>query len=89
MRVQRYKKKTKDERQKPKISYICSKINVFMKKLPPYLGLFLIIIGTLVLISTRFAPFSSSNSILLSGLLLIVTGIVLHIRSIKHESYRP
>ena len=59
-----------------------------MKKLTPYSGLFLIIIGTLVLIATRFSPFSSSNRMLLSGLLLIVAGIVLHIRSIKHESYR-
>ena len=57
-----------------------------MKKLPPYLGLFLIILGTMVLVTTRFAPFSSSNWILLSGLLLIVAGIVLHIHSIKRES---
>ena len=89
MRVQRYKKKMKDERQKPKISYICSKINVFMKKLLPFLGLFLIIIGTTLLIVTRFSPLSNHNSLLVSGLLCILSGIILHIRRIKHESKFP
>ena len=86
MRVQRYKKKMKDERQKPKNSYICSKINVFMKKLTPYLGLFLIIIGTILLVATRFSMLSTHNGLLVSGLLLIMAGIWFHIRSIKHES---
>ena len=83
MLVQRYKKKMKDERLKMKNSYICSKINVFMKKLTPYSGLFLIIIGTLVLIATRFSTLSSHNSLLVTGLFCILSGIWLHIRSIK------
>ena len=86
MRVQRYKKKTKDERQKPKISYICSKINVFMKKKATNWGLHLIIIGTLLLVLTRISILSTYNWLLVTGLLSIIVGIVLHIRSIKHES---
>ena len=57
-----------------------------MKKLTPYLGLFLIIIGTIVLIATRFSTLATHNSLLFTGLLCIIAGIWLHIRSIKHES---
>lgn len=58
-----------------------------MKKLTTYLGLFLIIIGTIALIATRFSTLSTHNSLLVAGLLCILSGIILHIRSIKHESY--
>ena len=57
-----------------------------MKKYTPFTGIFLIILGTTALIATRFSMFSNSNAVLLFGLLLIVAGIILHIRSIKHES---
>ena len=57
-----------------------------MKSFKHNIGIILIILGVIVLILTRFALFSSSNWMLLSGLLLIVAGIVFHIRSIKHES---
>ena len=57
-----------------------------MKKLTPYIGLFLIIIGTLVLIVTRFSSLSSHNSLLVTGLLCIIAGIWFHIRCIKRES---
>ena len=57
-----------------------------MKKYIPYLGIFLIIIGTITLILTRIDALSSYNTLLLGGLLLIVAGILLHIRSIKYES---
>jgi uncharacterized membrane protein HdeD (DUF308 family) len=57
-----------------------------MKKLTPFIGILLIIIGTLVLIATRFSTLSSHNSLLITGLLCIVAGICLHIRAIKHES---
>ncbi|MBQ2675247.1 MAG: hypothetical protein IJG07_11300 [Prevotella sp.] len=57
-----------------------------MKKIGQYLGIILIIIGTLVLVATRIPSLTSSNAMLLSGLLLIVAGIILHIRSIKHQS---
>ena len=56
-----------------------------MKKIGQYLGIILIIIGTLVLVATRIPSLTSSNAMLLSGLLLIVAGIVVHIYSIKHE----
>jgi uncharacterized membrane protein HdeD (DUF308 family) len=57
-----------------------------MKKIGQYLGIILIIIGTSVLVATRIPSLTSSNAMLLSGLLLIVAGIILHIRSIKHQS---
>ena len=57
-----------------------------MKKIGQYLGIILIIIGTLVLVATHIPSLTSSNAMLLSGLLLIVAGIILHIRSIKHQS---
>ena len=68
------------------ISYHCSKINVFMKKKATNWGLYLIIIGTLVLVLTRISILSTHNWLLISGLLLIVAGIWFHIRSIKSES---
>ena len=57
-----------------------------MKKLIPFIGIFLILLGTLMLILTRINALSSHNSLLLSGLLCIIAGIILHIRSIKHET---
>jgi len=57
-----------------------------MKKLTPYLGIFLIIIGALVLWVTRFHLLTNHNSMLITGLLLIVAGIIAHIINIKHES---
>ena len=68
------------------ISYLCSKINVFMKKKATNWGLYLIIIGTLLLVLTRISILSTYNWLLVTGLLSIIVGIVLHIRSIKHES---
>ena len=68
------------------ISYICSKFNDFMKKTPRFPGLLLIIIGTLVLLLTRFHSLSSHNWLLLAGMVCITAGIIIHIRSIKGES---
>ena len=56
-----------------------------MKKFAPFLGLFLIIIGTLALVLTRLERLSNLNTLLLAGLLFIILGIVLHIRSIKQQ----
>lgn len=56
-----------------------------MKKFAPFLGLFLIIIGTLALVLTRLEQLSDLNTLLLAGLLFIILGIVLHIRSIKQQ----
>ena len=57
-----------------------------MKKRATNWGLHLIIIGTLILVLTRISILSTYNWLLITGLLCIVVGIVLHIRSIKHES---
>jgi len=54
-----------------------------MKKYASYTGLFMIIIGTLLLTATKICQWDTHNWLLLSGLLCIVSGIVLHIRSIK------
>lgn len=57
-----------------------------MKFFKQYIGILLIIIGTIALIATRFSTLSTHNWLLLSGLFLIIAGIIFHIRSIKHES---
>ena len=57
-----------------------------MKKLTTYIGVLLIILGTLTLALTRLNSLSNSNWLLLLGLLFIVLGIVMQIRKIKHES---
>lgn len=57
-----------------------------MDKIKHYAGLILIILGVLALVLTRIASLSGNNILLLTGLLLIVAGIIVHIRSIKHES---
>ena len=68
------------------ISYLCTKINDFMKKLTPFIGIILIIIGTLALVATRFSTLGSHNSLLFVGLLCIIAGIWFHICSIKQDS---
>ncbi len=57
-----------------------------MKKLISYSGIILIITGTLVLLATRFHVLASHNSILITGLFLIVAGTIAHIWNIKQES---
>ena len=39
-----------------------------------------------MLVATRISALNSSNMLLMTGLLLIVAGIILHVRSIKQES---
>ena len=57
-----------------------------MAKIKQYAGVTLIASGTLVLVLTRIPSWGGSNTLLLTGLLLIVAGIWQHTRSIKHES---
>ena len=57
-----------------------------MKKYTRFVGLFLIMIGAMLLMATRFHGLSTHNSLLLSGLAAILLGIILHIHSIKHDS---
>ena len=56
-----------------------------MKKLIPFTGIILIIMGTLVLVGTHFCNLDNHNWLLLSGLLFIVAGCLLHIRLIKRQ----
>ena len=69
----------------------------YTKILKQYAGLILILLGTMTLAATRIATLDSNfayhthtfmceNWMLLTGLLLIMAGIVVHTRSIKHES---
>ncbi len=58
----------------------------FMKKISTYIGLYLIILGAIVLALTRFHALMGYNSLLLCGLGLIVAGIVLHIYAVKRRS---
>ncbi len=57
-----------------------------MKNIKQYAGIYLILLGTLTLLLTRLNAWSGHNWLLLTGLLLIVAGIVTHIWSIKRES---
>lgn len=57
-----------------------------MKKLTPFIGILLIVIGTMVLIMTSFSNLASHNTLLIIGLLCIIAGIVMHIKSIKQDS---
>jgi len=66
--------------------YLCLKITKYMKKFAPYYGLTLISIGVVTLTATRLRTFSSNNWLLVTGLLLIIAGIVLHVRHIKRQS---
>ena len=49
-------------------------------------GIVVIIAGALTLAATRIGSLSSHNWLLVTGLLLIVAGIVLYVRGIMHES---
>lgn len=57
-----------------------------IQQLKHYIGLFLMILGTLALALTQTASLANSNTLLATGLLLIVAGILWHIHSIKRES---
>ncbi len=57
-----------------------------MKKHVPYIGIYLIILGTLTLAATRLKALMGSNALLTVGLFLIVAGIIAHVRAIKRES---
>lgn len=56
-----------------------------MKKAKPFIGIILIVLGTLMLTATQLKALNGNNWLLLAGLLLIVAGILLHIRIIKGE----
>ena len=49
----------------------------------PYIGVALVVAGALLLIVSKIAGWTSSNLVLLSGLALIVLGVILHVKHIK------
>ena len=69
-----------------KKAYLCRKLYSSMKQIRPYIGVAMIVVGTLTLAVTRLAALRSSNALLLTGLLLIAGGIVVHVQAIKHAS---
>ena len=54
-----------------------------MKSLKAYLGVALVIIGAILLMVGYIAGWTSSNLVLLTGLIIIVLGAVLHIKQLK------
>ena len=51
--------------------------------LKTYMGVALIVVGALLLVVSKVVGWTSSNLVLLSGLTLIVLGVVLHVKAIK------
>ena len=54
-----------------------------MSGLRSYMGVALILVGALLLIVGYIAGWTSSNLVLLAGLILIIIGVVQHIRQQK------
>lgn len=50
------------------------------------IGIALVTIGALLLVASYFAGWTDNNKVLLSGLGLIMAGIIMHVAAIKHES---
>ena len=48
-----------------------------------YIGIALVVAGALLLLISKIVGWTSSNLVLLSGLALIVLGVILHVKLIK------
>ena len=48
-----------------------------------YIGIALVVAGALLLIVSYIAGWTSSNLVLLTGLILIILGVVWHVKRIK------
>ena len=57
-----------------------------MKKLLKYLGLPLVFVGLLWLVICFLAGWTNSNALLITGVLLIVIGIITYVMKMKNES---
>ena len=53
------------------------------EKFTSAIGVALVIAGALLLIVSKIVGWTSSNLVLLTGLVLIILGIILHVKSIK------
>ena len=49
----------------------------------PYIGVALVVAGALLLIISKIAGWTSSNLVLLSGLIIIIIGLFLHVKLTK------
>ena len=49
----------------------------------PYIGVALVVAGALLLIVSKIAGWTSSNLVLLSGLIIIIIGLFLHVKLTK------
>jgi hypothetical protein len=54
-----------------------------MITLKPYMGVALVLIGALLLIVSYVAGWTSSNLVLLGGLLIVILGVIMHVRLTK------
>ena len=54
-----------------------------MITLKPYMGVALVLIGALLLIASYVAGWTSSNLVLLGGLLIVILGVIMHVRLTK------
>ena len=57
-----------------------------MKKLLKYLGLPLVFVGLLWLVICFLAGWTNSNTLLITGVLLIAVGIITYVMKMKNES---
>ena len=57
-----------------------------MKKLLKYLGLPLVFVGLLWLVICFLAGWTNSNALLITGVILIVVGIITYVMKMKNES---
>ena len=57
-----------------------------MKKIGKYIGIAFMMLGTAMLVLLHIFHFTFINMLLIVPLLLILTGLVLHVRAIKKES---
>ena len=56
-----------------------------MTIIKPYIGVALIVIGALLLAVSYVAGWTSSNLVLLTGLIIIVLGTFMHVKRIKSD----
>lgn len=57
-----------------------------MKKRLKDIGISLVVIGALLLVTSHFAGWTDNNRVQLSGLGLIIAGIIVHVAAVKHDS---
>lgn len=57
-----------------------------MKKRLKDIGISLVVIGALLLVTSHFAGWTDNNRVQLSGLGLIIAGIIVHVAAVKRDS---